>query len=261
MLSLVTTPLPPATCAESLPADMAEWRWDGPVPLTRVLEHVRPAYGGGTWDEALTYLYAAPAEAAVIDDLCARGANGFDEPIRVLWSEPDESEDDDDDVVPADEYTGWVIGNGMHRVAAAARLGHDTILCTTSAASDEESAAQEYVDLVFTLPEMSYSADLDPDDDLDALDWVCGWFRSFPLHDGTWVECDSFGWHGAEMTGMWTCPTSHADTLVEALRARFVEHAPPGCEGEFVVKSMRALTGAQWDAEWEAEFGDRYPGF
>lgn len=241
------------------PADIAEWHWGGPVPLARVLAHVRPAYGGPTWDEALTYLSGAPAESAVIDDLCARGAGGFDEPIRVLWSEPDEPEGDD--VVPADEHTGWVIGNGMHRVAAAVHLGHDTILCTTSDASAEENAAQEYVDLVFTLPEMSYSADLDPGDDLDALDWACGWFRSFPLPDGTWVECDSFGWHGAEMTGMWTCPASHAAALVDTLHARFAEHAPTGCEGAFVVTSMRTITGAQWDAEWDAEFGDRYPDF
>lgn len=257
---------------------MAGWRWEGLFPLSLVLDHVRPAYGGQTWDEALAYLASAPAEDAVIADLCASGPDGFEEPIRIYWTEPDDDDAADDGnesdadrgsetgVAPAvsdetdgSEEPGWVIGNGMHRVAAAVRLGLEFIACTPSGASEQESAEQEYVDMVFTLPPMTYSSELEPADQLDDLDWVCGWFRSFPLRDGTWVECDSFAGHGSELTGMWSCPASHAEALVEELHARWTRFAPSGCKGEFVVKSMRTITGAEWDAEFEAEFGDKYP--
>lgn len=257
MLPLVTSGAASA-CSENVEGvgDVASWRWDGSVPLARVLAHVRPAYGGDTWAEALEYLRGAPAENAVIEDLCARGAEGFDEPVRVRLFVPDDEDADDTDT---SEGAEWLIGNGMHRVAAAVRLGHETITCTTSGPSEQDSAEQEYVDMTFTLPDMSYSADLDPADGLDALDWVCGWFRSFPLRDGTWVECDSFAGHGKEMTGLWTCPTSHAEALVQELHARWAQYAPPGVDGPLVITSQRTLTGAQWDAEFEAEFGDKYP--
>lgn len=229
--------------------------WDGDVPLTRLLDRVRPAYGGETWDEALAYLREAPAENAVIEALCSSGVDGFDEPIRVIARDDEPDSCPDAPALDPHSPQSWVIGNGMHRVAASVRLGHQTIACTTSSASASEAAAQEYVDLTFTLPAMAYCADFDPDDGTDELDWASGWLRSFALPDGTWVECDSFASHGKRMTGMWICPATHADVLVEQLHARFGRFAPAGCDGSLVILSMRTLTGAEWDAEFEAEFG------
>ena len=225
--------------------------WEGLIPLLHVLGQVRPAYGGATWGEALAYLYDTPAEAEVISALCATGVSVFDESIRVFRAEPDDRRDDDvADFTPSMEGSAWVIGNGMHRVAAAVRMGWETIRCTSVESTIEDGKVDEYVDLVFTLPDMTFGRDVD----MDALDWVCGWLRSFPLPDGTWVECDSFSSRGGQMTGMWSCPATHADVLVSELHARFAEFAPTGCEGTLEIVSSRTVTGAEWDAEYEAEF-------
>lgn len=232
--------------------------WEGVVSLASVLTQVRPAYGGTSWDEALAYLDSEPAESAVVAALCASllesGAELFESPIRVFRADPDDRpEDGVADFTPNSDGGVWALGNGMHRVAAAVRMGLTTIRCTTVEPGTADTADEEYADVVFRVPEFAHG----PDASLDALDWVCGWLRSFPLSDGTWVECDSFGWHGEAMTGLWSCPSSLVDVLVDALRSRFVEHAPADMVevgGELVVVSVRTVTGAELDAEFEAEF-------
>lgn len=230
--------------------------WDGPIPLAQVLTQVRPAYGGDTWDEALAYLHATPSEANVIAELAASGPTGFVSPIRVHQDLPDF--DDPEDVaefVPDLLGREWVLGNGMHRVACAVMLGHETIICTTGGPSGGDDADTEYVEVEFLLPGV-WAQDHGTDEGVeDELDWVCGWLRSFPLPDGTWVESDGLGSHGGlVMSGSWTCPATHANALITEMVRRYRKHAP-NRTGDLEVVKMRTLTGAQWDAEFEAEFG------
>lgn len=221
---------------------------NGVVPVSLVLEHVRPAYGGATWSEALAYLHANPAEAEVIEALVATGAPVFDAPIRVFRAEPDDRPDDEvADAVPDEAGTRWVIGNGMHRVAAAVAMGSPVIRCTTAEPSLEETADETYVEAEFTFPAVpAWSAD-----GFDALDFLCGWLRSFPLPDGTWVEGDSFGARGEVFCGLWSCPPEHADALLAELQARFARFAPT--TGDLLTfRNVRVCTGADLDAEFVA---------
>lgn len=231
--------------------------WDGPVPLAQVLTHVRPAYGGETWDEALAYLQATPSEANVIAELAASGPTGFDSPIRVGQDLPDfEDPEDVAEFEPDPLGREWILGNGMHRIACAVLLGHMTILSSTGSGSPEDDAETEYVEVDFLLPGV-WPVDRGTDEWVeDQLDWVCGWLRSFPLSDGTWVESDGLGSHGGlVVSGSWTCPATHADALIAEMAHRYREHAPSHRTGDLEVVKMRTVTGAQWDAEHEAEFG------
>lgn len=229
--------------------------WEGPVPLGQVLTHVRPAYGGDTWAEALAYLHATPSEADVIAELAASGSTGFDSPIRVEADVPDfEDPEDVAEFEPDALGRGWVLGNGMHRVACAVMLGHETILCATGGHSKGDDAETEYVEVEFLLPgEWPVDDGTAEEGVADALNWVCGWLRSFPLPDGTWVESDGLGSYGLVMSGSWTCPADHADMLVAEMGRRYGVYAPDRT-GDLEVVKVRTLTGAQWDAEFEAEF-------
>lgn len=243
----------PALPEASVDAFAAVLREHGDVvPLSLVLAHVRPAYGGATWAEALAYLHGDPAEAEVIAALTialeASGGTVFDSPIRVFVAEPDDRpEDRVCDAVPDPAGSEWVIGNGMHRVAAAVAMGSPAIRVTTATQSGNDPLAEEYVEVEFTFTG-GFGWETA---DYDALDFVCGWLRSFPLPDGTWVEGDSFGSRGLVFSGLWSCPTRHADVLLAELQARFSRHAPPAA-GDMRFVSWRTCTGADLDAEYAA---------
>lgn len=240
---------PPAASPERVDAVSTALRdRNGVVPLSLILDHVRPAYGGATWSEALAYLHAAPAEAEVIEALVATGVTVFDDPIRVFRAEPDDRPDDEvADAVPVEAGSQWVIGNGMHRVAAAVVMGSPVIRCTSAEPTSDDAAVETYVDAEFTFPPRpAWSAD-----GFDALDFVSGWLRSFPLADGTWVEGDSFGAHGEVFTGLWSCPTEQADALLGELQARFARFAPRP-SGPLTFRKVRVCTGADLDAEFAA---------
>lgn len=240
---------------DTVGAVCADLRWDGPVPLTQVLAHVFPAYGGDTWEKALAYLHDTASEANVIAALTASGTSGFDSPISVYRHQPDPDDPEDvADFEPDPLGRQWGLGNGMHRIAAAVALGHETINCTSAYTSAGDDKQTEYVEVEFLLPGVWPEDHGTAEHVADALDWVCGWARSFPLPDGTWVESDGLGSHGLVMSGSWTCPASHADMLVTEMSRRYREHAP-NRTGDLEVVKMRTLTGAQWDAEFEAEFG------
>lgn len=217
---------------------------DGLVPVSLVLDHVRPAYGGASWPEALAYLHGEPAEADVIAALVATGAAVFDSPIRVFRADPDDRpEDDTHDFAPNAEGSVWAIGNGMHRVAAAVAMGHPSIRCTAADAPDEEQAVETYVDAEFKFPHVTGWGPGEFEAVDCALDFVCGWLRSFPLPDGTWVEGEAFASRGRVFSGLWSCPPTHSETLVRELQSRFARFAPRP-DGALEFTSVRVCTGA-----------------
>lgn len=214
--------------------------WDGRIPLAQVLEHVIPAYGGDTWSEVFAYLYGTPSEAQVIADLSASlartGAGEFTEPVCIFPLDTD-TDDEPDDVDPLGRT--WRVGNGMHRIATAALLGHDHI--TTSTAYPAEDSETHYVEVVYELaPDW---ANHTPDGDTDDLDYSCGWLRSFPLPDGVWVESDFFSGSGAHLEGLWRCPPTHVEAFLTELHTR-----APG----MTVHRVTTKTAAELDAEYEA---------
>lgn len=198
--------------------------WDGLVPVAQVLAHAEPAYGGDTWEEAFAVLHGDPAEDHVISELVASldGARSFREPIVISF-------DDEDGV--------YRLSNGMHRMATAVAQGWDQVLVTSGYPDHGEV---EYVEVYYRLP-----GDWPADDvDNDEIAFACGWLRSFPLPDGTWVETDLIAQNSGVMHGMWLCPPRLADALVAELVAR---------SPAFELVAMRCVTGAELDAEYAAE--------
>lgn len=212
--------------------------WDGPVPLAQVLDHVVPAYGGLTWADALSHLHGSASDAETIAHLVRLGVHGFDRPIRISRLDPDNDLDDVDSL-----GRHWVLGNGMHRVAAAVSLGHPTIRCATDATS-ADGTEDTYIEVTYQLP--GYWDRKDADADEARMDFAADWLHSFPLPDGTWVESDLTIGHGDTLEGLWHCPHTHEDAFYTALRAR-----APG----LMIVASRCVTGAELDAEHDAEFG------
>lgn len=223
---------------------MQTLNWDGNIPLAQVLTHAIPAYAGPHWGDVFEYLHSTPSEAKVIAELAASltqsGARTFTHPVRlhIVDTDPDDPDDDDpDDVDPLGRH--WRVGNGMHRIATAVMLGHDYLPCTTTYPEDDPDTF--YVEVTYELPDRPGEIDsLYPS--LDGIDYSCGWLRSFPLPDRTWVECDSFSGSGTHLSGLWYCPRSHMDAFLAELQVR-----APG----IVIHSAVGKTAAELDAEYD----------
>lgn len=221
------------------------------VNLSEFLETVRPAWGGDTWDDAISVALNCPAEREVIDaliDQLARDGD-FREPVRIRVPDADCVNDPDfekgiDDVAS--------VGNGMHRVIASILTGRDTVRVFNVGVDNPDELLTE---IDFTLspvdgmePKYLCCGLGDGSWEMTGADYAFSFLRSIHLPGNRWATSDFFTSESLLLTGMWWVEDRDADALVDVLADRARR------DGWMMnVASVRTLTVGEWEAEVDAE--------
>lgn len=173
-----------------------------PVPLTGLLAHTRPAYGGRTWAGAISTLMTYPDWARIVTDLIEDITDGrpMQEPVRVA------------------RRRGQRVLNGMHRIAAHAIAGATSIKATSA----QDPTVLEIVELQLRLVPVTDAARAflqNPDGGLcEALMLL----RSLRAGE-VWASADGIGTSGGIGSCAYYVPHAHRDELVRAVTARAAE--------------------------------------